>query len=126
MRRASGRLAMGLLGTSLAIVAVLVVGVLGVGGYLYATDYKLEATVQDTDCGRGDVDVKTKLFGLEHTVPDVPAQQCNLLAPGNFVEYRLRSERTTLYQSEGGACIYDSETGPACGGTMAPGGSGLF
>lgn len=116
---------MGLIGLLSSIATVLVLGVVGTGGYLYMTDYALEATVQGTNCTAGEVEVKTKMFGLEHTVPDVPAQQCAVLAPGNFVEYRVKSERTTLFESEGGACIYDSKTGPFCGQQGGgPGGSG--
>lgn len=107
---------MGLLGILLTVAGLLVVGVGGTAAYLYATDYKVDATVTSTDCAAGEVGVKTKLFGLEHTVPDVPVQQCALIKPGNFVEYRIKSERTTLWDIEGGRCIYDSLTGPGCGG----------
>lgn len=108
---------MGLLGILLTVAGLLVVGIGGTGAYLYATDYKVDATVTGKDCAAGEVDVKTKLFGLEHTVADVPMQQCALLEKGNFVEYRIKSERTTLWDVEGGRCIYDSRTGPGCGGS---------
>ena len=110
---------MGLLGIITGIAILLVVGTVGVGAYLYFDDYRVEATVQETRCAEGEVDVKTKLFGIEHTVADVPLQQCGMLERGNFVEYRVRSERTTLYDVEGGQCIYDSLTGPFCGGSAS-------
>lgn len=117
---------MGLVGSIVLVAGLLVAGAVGTAAYLYTSDYKVEATVQETRCSQGEIDVKTKLFGIEHTVPDVPLQQCSLLAPGNFVEYRVKSQRTTLWDVEGGQCIYDSATGPFCGGSAAPGGPGLF
>ena len=50
-------------------------------------------------------------FGLEHTVQDVPLAQCLLLEPGDYVKYRIRTQRTTLYDASGD-CVYDSGTGP--------------
>ena len=107
---------MGLVGTLIAVLAIAVVGVGGTAAYLYASDYKADASVQD-DCSGGAVPVKTKLLGLEYTVRNVPAHECVLLHKGNFVEYRIRSKHTTLYEVEGGRCIYDTLTGPGCGGT---------
>ena len=106
----------------------LVVALVAVGGIVYLTDYGVEATVVSKDCGatggsnggglpfalRGasgpTVTVKTKVGGLRHT-QDLPAQQCAAVPIGGFVVYHIRSGRTSLYQSEGGACIYDSRGG---------------
>ena len=52
-----------------------------------------------------------RALGLEHDVKGIPDQQCSLLSRGNYVEYRIRSRHTTLYEAEGGDCIYDSATG---------------
>ena len=113
---------MGPVGITLAIVGGLLGIVLVGGAILYATDYKVDATVQETRCDLLQVKVQTKLFGLDHTVKDVPLDQCNVLEPGNFVEYRIRSQRTTLYDREGGQCLYDSQTGPYCGERGSMGG----
>lgn len=80
------------------------------------------AAVSETRCELLQVKVHTRLFGIDHTVQDVPVQQCNALEPGNFVQYRVRSQRTTLYDREGGQCLYDSETGLYCGERGAMGG----
>lgn len=106
----------------LVVLAVLVAGLLVTGVVLYAVDYRIDATVQETRCDLLEVKVKTKQFGIEHTVRDVPVDQCGVLEPGDFVQYRIRSQRTTLYDEEGGRCLYDSETGPYCG----QGGGGIL
>lgn len=93
------------------LLLVLVLGVAALAVVLYATDYEVDATVQRTDCSRGQVDVTTKLFGIDHTVTGVPMQQCLVLRAGNFVEYHIRSAHTRLFDVEGGDCIYDSVTG---------------
>lgn len=106
---------MGLFSLVANVVGVLLLAGAGGGVYLYATDFKLSATIQETRCVDGEIDVETKKLGIDHTVKKVPAEQCNRLEAGNFVEYRVRSKRTTLYEVEGGECIYDSKTGPFCG-----------
>jgi hypothetical protein len=104
---------MGVLGI---VVAVALVGVAGVGGtaaYLYVTDYGLKADVTATDCLTQTVSVKTRAFGIDHDVHQVPEDQCNLLDPGDHVVYHIRSKHTVLYR--GGEVCYDSETGPNMG-----------
>jgi len=112
-------------GFSLIAWTALVVGgtmvLLGLaGGIAYATDYGVEATIVGKDCpagffgsGLGEVTVETKLFGIERTV-GLPKEQCLALNEGNFAVYHLRTARTTLYETEGGPCIYDSEKGVGC------------
>ena len=120
---------MGLVG----LVKTLILCVLGVlallaaiVGVAFAADAPVQATVTKTQCAppsvfgsaksAGDVTVKTKLFGILYTVGGMPAEQCNLVQANNFVTYHLRTKRTSLYVSEGGACIYDSVYGVAgCG-----------
>ncbi len=113
---------MGAFGLVLGIVGGLIGVAVVAGVVLYATDYRVDATVQETRCDLLQVKVKTKALGIEHTVTQVPAQQCGLLEPGNFVQYRLRSQRTTLYDHEGGDCLYDSKTGAYCGERSTMGG----
>jgi hypothetical protein len=101
-----------------------VVALVAFAGIVYATDYGVQATVVSKDCGTGgagggggvfplaapSVTVKTKVGSLRHT-QGLPAEQCAAVPVGGFVVYHLRSGRTSLYQSEGGACIYDSAGG---------------
>jgi hypothetical protein len=111
----------GLVGAIAAVAVVLVGGTAGTGAYLYATDYALKADVQDTLClgpaapdGQNTVSVKTRVLGLDHDVAGIPDQQCPLISKGNYVEYHVRTKHTTLYEREGGDCIYDSLTGLLC------------
>ncbi len=97
-------------GTVLNVISIALVGVGGLVGYLFATDQAVEATVTDKDCILGEIAVKTKTFSIDHKVKEVPKQECAIIQVGNFVQYRLRTERTTIYASEGGACLYDSKT----------------
>jgi hypothetical protein len=112
---------MGLLGSLFTLVAVLLVGAAGTGAYLYATDYTLKADVLGKSCkgsapdDQNVVDIKTRQFGIEHAVAGIPDRECTLLQKGDYVEYRIRSERTTLYNSDG-RCLYDTETGVGCTG----------
>lgn len=102
---------MGLFGIISGVLGLLVTAAAGGAAYLYATDAPVEATVTDKDCFVSEIAVKTKNFGLDHKVRDVPTQECAVIQVGNFVQYHLRTERTIVYASEGGACLYDSKTG---------------
>lgn len=93
-------------------VAVVVLLLLAVGA-AYAMDMKVEATVVDKSCspfGESTVTVRAKVLGVTHTAP-VDTQVCAALQENNFVEYHLRSGRTSLYETEGGRCLYDTEHG---------------
>lgn len=113
--------------SAVGVIAWVIIGVVGLvgalgatGGILYATDFALEATIIDKDCGGSggsgplrvleapEVSVETKLFGISHTIQDIPIEQCSTVQVGNFVKYHVRSERTIIYENEGGKCIYDS------------------
>lgn len=98
-----------------AVIAVPVVA----GIVLYSRDYRVDATVTDTRCEVGEVQVRTKAFGIDHTAKGVPSAACAQLEEGNFVQYRIRTQRTTVYDTEGGRCLYDSETGANCGAGFA-------
>lgn len=112
-----------LLGLISLIVGGLLVLLVVAGVSLYASDYAVEATVVEKSCisrtalnpgQAGGVTVETKLFGIRYTVEDVDATTCTAIQPGNYVLFRIRSQQTTLYESEGGDCIYDSVTGAGC------------
>jgi hypothetical protein len=101
----------GLVGKVIGVVILLVVVVIAAGAFAYATDYGVEATVQEKECSLNPstVTVKTKMGGLVETV-DVARQECGIIEVGNFVIYHIRSGRTTIYNAEGGQCVYDTQT----------------
>jgi hypothetical protein len=123
---------MSLVALGLRIGLGLVVALVAGAGIAYSTDYGLEATVVGKDCGSSggngggqvlpladpeaqaapSVTVKTKIGGLRHTQGLAP-QYCQAVQQGNFVIYHIRSGRTTLYETDGGRCIYDSGSGLA-------------
>lgn len=118
---------MGVLGITLKVLLAVVVLVVLAVGIAYAADAPVEATVTAKQCGSGfaffgsaqgprTITVKTRIGGVAYTLHDVPDAQCQAVQVQNFVRYHVRSHRTILYQTQGGACIYDSATSPAsCG-----------
>lgn len=122
---------MGLVGLAVKLALGLVLALAAAGGIAYAADYGIEASITDTHCvgssnpafpdvlatAAGDgstVDVRTHLFGIQHTVA-IDRHVCAALRPDNFVVYHVRSGHTILYTDDSRAdCIYDSAAGPGC------------
>jgi len=103
-----------LLGILGAIVGLLVAGTVGTAGYLYASDYGLQADVEHRDCAVPVVTIKTHAFGIHHDILGLTLDQCGVLNPGDHVTYHVRTKHTTIYGPDG-RCQYDSETGFGCG-----------
>jgi len=108
---------MGLLRWAVRIVLLLVALAVVGGALAWMADYGVEATVTRTDCvpsfggdAASTVSVQANLVPLGADVK-LPYQQCVALQNGNFVIYHVRSGRTSLYQRQGGPCIYDSAGG---------------
>jgi hypothetical protein len=117
--------AFGLITLILFGVGSLIVLVAAAGGIMYMNDTAIGATVIDKDCtaspigASSQVTVKTKfpIPGIEHTIKEFDNAVCNGLRAGdngNFAEYYVKSERTIMYEREGGACLFDSD-GVKCG-----------
>ncbi len=105
---------------TLTIVLMVCGGLLGVvvigGGIAYAADVQLSATIQDKDCqplGPSTVEVETKFLAFKADV-EIEYDQCLILKKGNYVEHHIRTEHTTIYEVEGGACIWDTEKRYPC------------
>lgn len=114
--------AFGLLSIIGLAVGGLIVLVAAIGGIMYMTDTAVEATIVDKDCAGGvigggagsQVTVKTKfpIPGIETTIKEFDDRTCSILRAGedgNYVKFHVKSERTIMYEREGGACIYDSD-----------------
>src|SRR5688572_20685708 len=107
---------MGIPGIAAAAAILVVVGLVGVAGFAYASDYVLEADVKGKECNLGSlnvVSVQTRTFGIDHDVVGVPHQECSYIQVGDEVRYHIRTKQTTLYRD--GECVYDSVSGPGCG-----------
>jgi len=102
---------MGLVGTIVRVALIVVVVVVALGGFLFATDYGLAATITKKDCSSNPptITAKTNSFGIVHTMP-VSGQQCGIIQPGNYVIYHIRSQHTTVYDRQGGRCMFDTTT----------------
>jgi hypothetical protein len=113
---------MGILGSVVRGVVGLATLLLVIGLIAYWADYSVDATVtKKVDTGSScEITVKTKMLGITHTMKDLDAQTCFAVHEGNFVTYHIRSKHTTLFESQGGNCIYDSITGPMCPKAAAP------
>ena len=99
--------------TFVALGAIAVAAV--AAGAAYAADYGLEAEVVSKQCsllGASSITVETKVLGLRHTAGGMGHQVCTVVQSGNHIVYHVRSGRTSLYESEGGACLYDTVGGP--------------
>lgn len=102
---------MGLIKLIISAVVGIFVLLLAIGGIAYAADYGVEATVVDKNCVANEIVINPKYVGQDVTVPDIPPQQCSVIQKGNYLKYHVRSERTSIWASEGGSCVYDTEHG---------------
>lgn len=102
---------MGLLGTVFKIVALVVLAVIGLGAFLYFTDYGAEATI--TEKGRdaeGDyVVLKPRLIPYE-VKQRLDGQSAQFVCEGYGVTYHIQTEKYQVRDGEG-RVVYDSEAG---------------
>lgn len=102
-----------MIGKIFAILGGLIFVAAAVIGGLFIFDAPVGGTIaHKKDCAsEGLVAVETDFFGLKADV-DVGIARCTSIQVGNYVEYHLRSGETSIYESKGGACIYNTENGP--------------
>lgn len=100
-------------------VALLVVGAIVVvaalwGIALYSNDAAVNADVTKKSCdltGANTITAVTRIGHVSHTA-SVDYASCRAVPVGAFVVYHVRSQRTTVFATQGGPCIWDSVTGP--------------
>lgn len=104
---------MGLLGTVFKIVAILVLAVVGLGAYLWFTDYEAEAVVTDkgSEGGRYYIVLSPKLIPTEIR-QDLDRQSWEVVCEGYQVTYRIQTQQYRVYDRSGDL-VYDSESGLA-------------
>lgn len=104
--------AVGLLGTIVKVVGVVLLVLVGLGAYLWFTDYGAQATITDRSsaCPPGEVVVTPKLLpSLDHrTALDCSAW--SFVCVGHEVEFRLQTKQYKVLD-ESGRVVYDSRTG---------------
>ncbi|MFA5860550.1 MAG: hypothetical protein WDA16_02535 [Candidatus Thermoplasmatota archaeon] len=107
---------MGLLGTIFKIVAVIVLLVVGLGAYLYFTDYAANATVtsraSQTECG-GDsdcwVEVTPTIYPF-HYKKTLDVQTWGVVCVGYKVTFHLQTQHYQVFD-KANTLIYDSVGG---------------
>jgi uncharacterized protein YabE (DUF348 family) len=101
-------------GRIFAAVGLLLLVLGGAATVFYATDQAVAADVTGKSCnpvGGSAVTAKTRIFGHVQTV-GVDYASCRIVPVGAYVLYHVRSERTIVFEVQGGNCIWDSATGP--------------
>lgn len=102
---------MGLLKGILKLVGLLVLAVIGLGAFLYFTDYQAEGTITEkgTDADGSFVVIRPKLvpYSITQRVNDDAA---NFVCEGYQVTFRLQTHHYQVKDQQG-RLVYDSETG---------------
>lgn len=102
---------MGLLKLISSIVGLLLLAVIGLGAFLWFTDYEAEATI--TEKGRdstGDyVVIRPKIVPYDYRQA-LDADAAAFVCEGYGVTYRIQSGHYTVRDTEG-RMVYDSDTG---------------
>lgn len=102
---------MGLLGGILKVVGLLILAAVGLGAFLYFTDYTAEATItqKGSDAEGSYVVLRPKLFPYD-VKQRVDAQAAQFVCEGYQVTYRIQTERYQVRDDQG-RVVYDSEEG---------------
>jgi hypothetical protein len=102
---------MGLIGGLFKAVGFVVLVLVGLGAYLYFTDYAVEATITDkgSDAG-GDYVVVTPELAPYDIRQEVEPEAVQFVCEGYRVTYRIQSGVTHVYDREG-RLVWDSENG---------------
>jgi len=96
----------------LSIVGFVVLVFVGVGAYLYFTDYTASATVtqHSSDSGGYYVVATTKVLGQDFK-KYLSQVEWKALCVGDFVQFAVQSHHVVIGDKEGGRIIYDSQKG---------------
>lgn len=102
---------MGLFGIVWKVVAAVVLLVVGLGAYLYFTDYEAKATVTDrsAQCPPGLVEVTPRILPTLRQNVELSCDVWRVVCVGFDVGYHLQTKRTIV--KDGDRVLYDSATG---------------
>lgn len=102
---------MGLIGGLLKLVGFLVLVLIGLGAYLYFTDYEVQATVTETGQDEsGNYVIVTPDLAPYAIRQDVEPEAAAFVCTGYKVTYRLQSHFTQVFDREG-RLVWDSDNG---------------
>ena len=102
---------MGLLGIIWKIVAITFLAIIGLGAYLYFSDYEAKATVTEhgEDAGGTFVVIRPKLVPFDHK-EYLDRETWNVVCKGYAVQFKLKSAEYRVFDATNDL-IYDSATG---------------
>lgn len=104
---------MGLLGIIGKVVGVVLLLLVGIGAYLYFTDYEAKATVTDTtrEGNQNYAVITPKILPTWHYRASIPDDAAAFVCKGYQVHFRLQSHAVKVYDETGTTLVYDSTTG---------------
>lgn len=91
-----------------SIVGLLILAVIGLGAYLYFTDYAAQATV--TEKQGNDVTITPKLWPGYHYKTTLDSNTAAFVCKGYQVSFHVNTHHYLVYDAAG-ALVYDSEKG---------------
>lgn len=102
---------MGLLSVLWKVVALVVLAVVGLGAYLYFTDYEAKASVTEKgrDGGGDYVVVTPSLFPYDHK-KYLSSDEAQFVCKGYEVTFRLQTQHFRVFDDRG-TLVYDSQEG---------------
>lgn len=104
---------MGLLGTIFKVIGAILLVLVGLGAYLYFTDYEAQASVTDRSqaCsgGAGTITVTPDLAPTLHHELALDCDVWQVVCVGYDVTYRVQTKHTIVKQDD--RVLYDSKTG---------------
>ena len=103
---------MGLIKIVFTIIAILVLAVVGIGAYLYFTDYQAQATITDkgSDANGPFVVVTPKLLPRTHFRQAVPSDMADFVCVGYQVLFHMNTHTYRVFD-QAQTVVYDSATG---------------
>lgn len=106
------------MGRILTILILAVVVLAGAAAIFYFTDQNIDATVKEKHCGAtpaqpSSIVAETKMFGFRKIL-DMDYTECHGIPQDAFVQFYVKSRRLVIFETEGGACLYDSALHGPC------------
>lgn len=103
----------GLLGIVFKVVAAIVLIVVGIGAYLYFTDYEAKATITETgkDAGGPYAVVTPGLAPWIHHKASIPSEIAPFVCKGYHVRFHLQTRDLRVFDAAEKTLVYDSKTG---------------